>query len=1422
MAGFYGNISHSNKTAINFDKIYHTRKEMSATGDGVFIGRYVLIDYDESPIQGYYINGSFWTTQAIPESPSAQNSARIANITDVYYLDLATNRFYLYNAPDAQLGGGGYQQVTSPSGYAYYYNVDVKQYGRGYDGTVWTKVYDAEKKQYKYVMIAELNTVVPNFHLVAEQPAMAPIAPWFDSNLTNIDYYLHLQQPLAIKIREKNETASVAANRRYGEDDAIHSSVVTYSGSSALYGQTATVDTTGTYVPAIYYFKDGFSAANHTSPKTTTNKIAFDWEQSGRIYGQTPFTAGTTANDIMSWYIQLPNIGITVSDFFDQAYGYTTDRTTNNRFRNILQENNTSVAPSSNGLVSEAVNGNNPYATVNPNTMIGIINSTRQYLGRVNALGSTRSATIAKDEDDTNIMCYKDNGTTRTYYIPQYARTWTQTGTVGAKTGDNSKPYYIKNGNIYKLANLNAQSSTTPVYQPSTTTQLIWPILYSSVGTTKGASGENAIAADASANNFGTIYGAIAYMHKIFGSHLLDQDSRDERTVIGLMNRMRDTIANVDTQIIPNRIMISNSNGVITSASHTIKVAQQSTSTTTTLTGTSSAAQSFSYVNTSKDITLVTKNKWIVIDLDTANQYIQFAHELSPLTGTSAGTEIKSSATGWGTASSNNDNIITIPTFTFDKGGHLTATSTVSFYLPHSFKTFKLTEQSVEVSQLETIAQPNNIVADNSADTFTFATGNKWIRMATDANADKITIAHALSSLTNITAGTEIKASATGWGTSNSNTDNIITIPTFTFDQAGHVTASSTVSFYLPHSWKTIATAKQSDAVTDSSGNNAAVNVIADTSADTLTLATSNKWITILGNATDDKITFGHRTSGVTATSYGLAQNEDVTTLDVDNIFEVPYFTVDAAGHITDASTKTVAIPESFGKVTIGSQSTETTDMAANTASIEADSIYDEFVLQSGNKWIKLAATANSDLIQIAHAVNTITTSTNNTTFNGETDTFTNDFELDLISYDAAGHITSKTHQGYKLPYGYKTISVSNASNTSTNTVIATAGNCIAGSIIDTLNISTGNQWLIYAANTSNNTITLGHKLITASYVGSYGDTSAQTPVYGGTFKVPYLTIDEAGHVTAISEHTVTIPLGSITNTDNGNVVTNVSFTDSSNAITINKSYVGDLTLTNYTIAATVADIAAADSINTAFGKIQLALNTLNSNLSDEATTRADADSNLNNDLSDEITARENGDAALSLIISGDPEDDESTGLIGRINALENANTAEEDRIGALEDIINDIEEEDPEDPNNTIIVPGLESRVDALEAIDIQSMISAAINDIFTNFEMSLKAPLLTIANTNGILNVTVNNVTENDILTYQWQTRADATSDWENIQDATENEYDTTVNEEYGDFRCVVERSRNSYNSTANAIITVLAPEPEPEPEPEPSGGD
>ena len=61
----------------------------------------------------------------------------------------------------------------------------------------------------------------------------------------------------------------------------------------------------------------------------------------------------------------------------------------------------------------------------------------------------------------------------------------------------------------------------------------------------------------------------------------------------------------------------------------------------------------------------------------------------------------------------------------------------------------------------------------------------------------------------------------------------------------------------------------------------------------------------------------------------------------------------------------------------------------------------------------------------------------------------------------------------------------------------------------------------------SSGNITLGDSGATA---GAYGDTAAQTPDYGKTFKVPSISVNAKGIVTAIGEHTVKIP-------DNSNLV---------------------------------------------------------------------------------------------------------------------------------------------------------------------------------------------------------------------------------------------------------------------------------------------
>jgi len=61
----------------------------------------------------------------------------------------------------------------------------------------------------------------------------------------------------------------------------------------------------------------------------------------------------------------------------------------------------------------------------------------------------------------------------------------------------------------------------------------------------------------------------------------------------------------------------------------------------------------------------------------------------------------------------------------------------------------------------------------------------------------------------------------------------------------------------------------------------------------------------------------------------------------------------------------------------------------------------------------------------------------------------------------------------------------------------------------------------IMSASASSGDITLGDSGVTA---GAYGDSTAQTPNYGATFKVPSISVNAKGIVTDIGEHTVQIP----------------------------------------------------------------------------------------------------------------------------------------------------------------------------------------------------------------------------------------------------------------------------------------------------------
>lgn len=58
---FYGKINSNAKSSFSFDKVYPTRQmaDLYAQQDGIFVGRFILVDYD---------HGDYSTYSTIPDS----------------------------------------------------------------------------------------------------------------------------------------------------------------------------------------------------------------------------------------------------------------------------------------------------------------------------------------------------------------------------------------------------------------------------------------------------------------------------------------------------------------------------------------------------------------------------------------------------------------------------------------------------------------------------------------------------------------------------------------------------------------------------------------------------------------------------------------------------------------------------------------------------------------------------------------------------------------------------------------------------------------------------------------------------------------------------------------------------------------------------------------------------------------------------------------------------------------------------------------------------------------------------------------------------------------------------------------------------------------------------------------------------------
>lgn len=521
----------------------------------------------------------------------------------------------------------------------------------------------------------------------------------------------------------------------------------------------------------------------------------------------------------------------------------------------------------------------------------------------------------------------------------------------------------------------------------------------------------------------------------------------------------------------------------------------------------------------------------------------------------------------------------------------------------------------------------------------------------------KITIKHNFTSVANTTTVADknkVLTAATGYtalGNNNSN-DDTLKLYTPIVDNKGHVVGSNTETVTLPYGFKYFDVTGSSGAVTNPSVSTLIIS--ADNSKDTLNIQSANKWLRI--NATEkvdgtgnDVLTFGHEVHSIDTTpiTSDLNNNNTNTIAFQDLVF-------DEAGHVTKNQKHTYVLPYSYKSIAIGAVSTATSDATSNTTTITADNTQDTFEIAAANKWIRLSAAektdaVGNDIITIGHQVNAIdTVASTATDLNDGTNTIT----LYDTTYDAAGHFTAKKAHQYTLPYGFKQFNSDNS--TVATGVTGNTASIIATNTQDILSLKGGNKWI--NINATDKIFTFGHVLssLTAEK-HSNSNESSLTPSFGSQFNIPIYTTDEAGHVTAFTTETITLPIGSLTNTaakTDSNIVTEIGFIPTSGKITVNRTDIGALTLNGFTSSAlsTNTAITTSDTLNSALNKLENQIknsaNTINEALTQEVKDREtainqevkDRNNAIETAILEEVTDRNNAISDAIIELSEDTE----------------------------------------------------------------------------------------------------------------------------------------------------------------------------------------
>ena len=498
------------------------------------------------------------------------------------------------------------------------------------------------------------------------------------------------------------------------------------------------------------------------------------------------------------------------------------------------------------------------------------------------------------------------------------------------------------------------------------------------------------------ARKLNTIHGMILKMNQIIDSE--DTDTRDLQTIQGALNTFNDWISHLG-KLDSQDIVIVDNYGRLTSAPANV------TQTNEGLNHTAGTKQDVTGIASdvfpmAENLTTGFKNQWLTVNVDgkPTKPIVSLRHNYQP---------VKDTAT---TSDMNNPKIDTMKLYTpiVDPKGHVVGHNDETVTLPYGFKTITTNGRSTTDSGDNT-GNPSisNVVADNTQDTLGINSGNKWIKIDTNANSDTIIISH------DIHTPTVSAKSQTDLNNPTTDSDSI-TIQDTAYDNAGHMTANQNHKYILPYGFKYITT---NGRVTNNNTENLAAQgqIAADNTQDTLGINSGDEWIRITTNPDSDVLTISHdvkNTTTVLNDEVNLTNEQDKAT------FSITLYDFDDKNHFKKRTVTSYILPNNYGKI------------AGDTGiTTEASSSHDTFTL-SGDSWIK--TTVSRDKVSFTHQAPQATKTTVGQT-SDSSPALGGIFKIPKVSYDANGHVSDSATYTITLPSLNLSGTKSNTDNVMTN-----------------------------------------------------------------------------------------------------------------------------------------------------------------------------------------------------------------------------------------------------------------------------------------------------------------------------------------------------------------------------------------------------